>query len=89
MPPSTSHTPSRSTCATSISVAGARNGEEPQYVEYRPNNCRSRGSAKCWLSAFHSVSNGRMPQSARAPASRTSEPMLGRAPRMNGFSSVA
>ena len=30
MPPSTSQTPSCSTCATSISVAGARNGEEPQ-----------------------------------------------------------
>ena len=30
MPPSTSQTPSRSTCATSISVAGARNGDEPQ-----------------------------------------------------------
>ena len=30
MPPSTRHTPCCSTCATSISVAGAANGDEPQ-----------------------------------------------------------
>ena len=40
------------------SVAGARYGDEPEYVAYRPAHCTSRGSAKCSAARSCNVRSG-------------------------------
>src|SRR5829696_5221265 len=74
-PPTGYQQPKRaSTWAMQASVAGARYGDDPEYVAYRPAHCTRRGSSNVVAASLCSDRSGSMVSSSRGERIRRARP---------------